>query len=173
MNQNQKTVIFIALILLLCCGIFVPYDGTETYLNKTYDMYRTEAVTTMKANSFIGYFPIFNPPSKRDMYKSFYPDYENDLAPNYEVRRESGDLNNEIRRKILGKPALPVFNSKEEYVENKIDNILKSSSMTYESNINLSRLIIQIFILLIITIGLVLLFADSRHKEKPISKKEV
>lgn len=150
MNQNQRTVIFIALFLLLCCGIFVPYDGTETHIRTTYALMswgnespRPAVVTTEKANSFIGYFPIFNPPSKRDIVKSFYK--ENDLARDYESRS-----------------TFPVFNSKEEYVENKIDNILNSK--TYESNINLSRLIIQIFILLIITIGIVLLSAGENKK---------
>ncbi|HUU87066.1 MAG TPA: hypothetical protein VMX17_04860 [Candidatus Glassbacteria bacterium] len=119
MNPTQKTIIFIALILFLGCGIFVPYDGTQIY--KTYG-YGT--INIAKSNSFIGYFPIFNPPSRETLFKSF----SNTKDPGFRYE--------------------------------------------YESTISIPRLLIQIIIILILTIGLVLLFADKKNMGKPAYKKE-
>jgi hypothetical protein len=138
MNRNQKIVIFIALILFLCCGVFVPYDGTEIYTNpiyaitpkaaneiwnpldpdRDYKANRTDtgAIAICRIKSFAGYFPIFKPPVHEDILKSF------------KITRPLGYFYN------------------------------------YESSINISRLTIQFFVLLILTIGLVLVFADSKHK---------
>jgi len=117
MNPTQKTIIFIALILFLGCGIFVPYDGVRICLIKADD----------NSNSFIGYFPIFSPPSSNDMALSF---------------------------------------------EKAIPRKYTDKSYKYESKINLTILVIEFFVLLILTIGLVLLFADNKNMGKPASKKE-
>jgi hypothetical protein len=135
MNRNQKIVIFIALVLFLCCGIFVPYDGTQIIKTAIYASDSNATVPqanwantpppretgydTGKTNLFIGYFPIFSPPSRENISKPF---------PN-SVTYGSG------------------------------------VSYSYESNINFSRLIIQMFILLIITAGLFLLFAGKNIKD--------
>jgi len=166
MNRNQKTVIFIALVLFLCCGIFVPYDGTEITKTAIYapanytdnrawserPMPSVAGYNTEKTNLFIGYFPIFNPPSKRDIIKSFYK--KNNLEREYEARSKNDGW------------TFSTFTSKEQYLELRTNEILNSgsSSPTYESNINILRLIIQIFVLLILTIGLVFVVADSKHK---------
>ena len=149
MNRNQKIVIFIVLVLFLCCGIFVPYDGVHG-----------------KENLFLGYFPIFSPPSKRDIVKSFYK--KNDLERDYKnlCEREEQEHNFYKERNTdptFNYPAYSPSISKEKYLEQQINDILDYGG--YEANINLSRLIIQIFILLIITAGLFLLFAGKNKKD--------
>ena len=67
--------------------------------------------------------------------------------------------------KFLG--YFPIFNPP--FKENRF---VYGVSSTYESNINILRLIIHFFVLLILTIGLVLLFADKKNMGKPASKKE-
>ena len=126
MNYKQKTVIIIFIVLLLCCAIIVPYEGTETKRVSIIGKPQGDGIFgpitgyhTSKNKLFLGYYPIFSPPTKENIGKAF-------------------------------------SNSNSLFIE-----------YSYEANINLIRLIIQICILLIISTGLILLFADSKQKHSP------
>lgn len=132
MNQNQKTIILISLAILLGVGLFLPYDGVEinTINNKPSE------------KLFMGYFTVFDPPSKRDMVKSFL-----------KLKQPKSYWKDDP------------YSKKGPYLEKMTDDRLNELRYeTYESNISFSRLIAEIFILLIITTALVLIFSNSKHK---------
>ncbi|MCG2811724.1 MAG: hypothetical protein L6428_09735 [Candidatus Aminicenantes bacterium] len=60
-----------------------------------------------------------------------------------------------------------------EYLEYRTDLFAKSDYKgTFRININITIIIIEMIVLLILTIGLVLLFADKKNMGKPAYKKE-
>lgn len=127
MNHYQKLVILIALALLLLVGVFLPYNGEQSYFNE-------------KSKIFLGYYTAFDPPTRRDMAKSF-------------LKSEYKPVSFEIT----------------------VDDFLKENfgkARIYEASISILILITEIFILLILTIGLLVFYSHSKHKEKPAINKE-
>ncbi|MDZ7694308.1 MAG: hypothetical protein U5K69_24835 [Balneolaceae bacterium] len=59
LNKLQKAVISIGILLIVCSGIFVPYEGEVL-----------EEGDNPKL--FMGYYFLFNPPTKGQVFKDMY-----------------------------------------------------------------------------------------------------